>query len=80
MRRKFILALRLKRGVDMDTVIYQQDGATSYCSNASLEYLHGYFPGDKLISRRRPPLICTFSIPISFGLFSVGIPIRQGLS
>jgi len=39
----------------MDTVIYQQDGAapTPHCFNASLEYLHSYFPGDRLISRRK---------------------------
>jgi len=36
----------------MDIVIYQQDGATSHCSNALLEYLHRYFTGDRLISRR----------------------------
>lgn len=52
MKRKFIPALRRKRGVDMDTVIYQQDGATPHCSNASIEYLLRYFPGDRLISRR----------------------------
>jgi len=36
----------------MDTVIYQQDGAPPRCSNASLEYLHRYLLGDRLISRR----------------------------
>ncbi|KAK8372042.1 hypothetical protein O3P69_011893 [Scylla paramamosain] len=45
-------ALRRKRGVDMDTVIYQQGGATPNCSDASLEHLHRYFPEDRLISRR----------------------------
>ena len=44
MRRKFIPALRTKQGVDMNTVIYQQDGATPHCSNISLEYLRRYFP------------------------------------
>jgi len=34
----------------MDTVIYQQDGATLHCSDALLEYLHNYFPGDRLVS------------------------------
>ena len=52
MMRKFIPALRRKQGVDMNTVIYQQDGATPHCSNVSLEYLRRYFPGDRLISRR----------------------------
>jgi len=47
----------------MDTVIYQQDGATPHCSNASLEYLYRYFPEDMLISRRmdypwRRPAVC----------------------
>jgi len=37
MRRKSILALRRKRGLDMYTAIYQQDGATPHCSSASLE-------------------------------------------
>ena len=52
MMRKFIPALRRKQGVDMNTVIYQQDGAIPHCSNVSLEYLRRYFPGDRLISRR----------------------------
>ena len=52
MMRKFIPVLRRKRGVDMNTVIYQQDGATPHCSNVSLEYLRRYFPKDRLISRR----------------------------
>ena len=33
----------------MNTVIYQQDGATLHTSNVSLEYLTHYFPGDRLI-------------------------------
>ena len=33
----------------MNTVIYQQDGATLRTSNVSLEYLTHYFPGDRLI-------------------------------
>ena len=36
----------------MDNVIYQQDRATLLCSNASLEYIHCYSPGDRLISSR----------------------------
>ena len=32
-RKKFIPALRRKRGVDMNAVTYQQDGAPPYCSN-----------------------------------------------
>ena len=38
--------------MDIDTVIYQQDGTTPHCFSASLEYLHRYFPEDRLISRR----------------------------
>ena len=52
MRTKFIPALRRKRGVDMNSVTYQQDGAPPHCSDRSLEYLRRYFPGDRLISRR----------------------------
>lgn len=52
MRKKFIPALRRKRGVDMNTVMYQQDGAPPHCSDNSLEFLRRYFPGDRLISRR----------------------------
>ena len=52
MMKKFIPALRRKQGVDMNTVIYQQDGTTPHCSNVSLEYLRRYFPGDRLISRQ----------------------------
>ena len=39
MRTKFIPALRKKRGVDMNSVIYQQNGAPLHCSDRSLEYL-----------------------------------------
>jgi len=35
----------------MGTVLYHQVGATLYCSSTSLEYLHVYFSGDRLISR-----------------------------
>ena len=52
MRRKFIPALRRKHGVDINTMIYQQDGVTPHTSNVSLEYLCRYFPGDRLISCR----------------------------
>ena len=54
MRTKFIPALRRKQGVDVNSVIYQQDGAPPHCSDRSLEYLRRYFPGDtrRLISRR----------------------------
>lgn len=52
MQAKFIPALRRKRTVDMNTVIYQQDGAPPHCSNISLEFLRRHFPGDRLISRR----------------------------
>ena len=38
-------------GGDMNTVIYQQDGAPPHCSGRSLEFLCRYFPGDRLISR-----------------------------
>ena len=51
MRTKFIPALKRKRGVDMNSVIYQQDGAPPHCSDRSLKYLRRYFPGDRLISR-----------------------------
>ena len=52
MRIKLIPAPRRKRGVDLNSVIYQQDGAPPHCSDRSLEYLRRYFPGDRLISRR----------------------------
>ena len=52
LRTKFIPAQRRKRGVDMNSVIYQQDGAPPHCSDRSLEYLRRYFPSDRLISRR----------------------------
>ena len=51
MQAKFIPALRKKRTVDKNTVIYQQDGAPPHCSNISLEFLRRHFPGDQLISR-----------------------------
>ena len=52
MRRKFVPALRRKRGIDINTVVFQQDGAPPHCSNRTLEFLRQYFPGDRLISRR----------------------------
>ena len=52
MRRKFIPALGRKCGINMNNVIYQQDGAPSHCSNVSLDFLNKHFPGDRLISRR----------------------------
>jgi len=70
MREKFIPALRQKQGVVTDGVIYQQDGETPHCCNASLEYLHRYFLGDRLISRRMVHSCLTFSTPMPFGLFS----------
>ena len=48
LRRRFIPAIRRKRAVDMNTVVFQQDRAP-HCSNRTLEYLS---PGDRLISRR----------------------------
>ena len=38
LRRKFIPALRRKQGVNMNNVIYQQDGAPPHCSNVSLDF------------------------------------------
>ena len=53
MRIKFIPALRQKRGVNMNTVIYQQYGTTPHTFNVSMEYLRRYFPGDRLILHRK---------------------------
>ena len=39
------MKLGRKRGVDMNTVIYQQDGTLPHCSDRSLEFLGRYFPG-----------------------------------
>ena len=52
LRRRFIPAIRRKMAVDMNTVVYQQDGAPPHWSNHTLEYLRQYFQGDRLISRR----------------------------
>ena len=52
MRTKFIPALRRKRGIDMNSVIYQQDGTPPHCSDRFLEYLSRYFPGGRVISSR----------------------------
>ena len=52
MRTKFMPALRRRRDVDVNTVIFQHDGATPHCSNITLEYLRHHFPEDTLISRR----------------------------
>ena len=50
-RRKCVHAMRRKRDIDMNTVVFQQNGAPPRCSNRTLEYLRQYFPGDRLISR-----------------------------
>ena len=52
LRRRFIPAIRRRRAVDMNTVVFQQDGVPPHWSNRTLEYLRQYFPGDRLISRR----------------------------
>jgi len=52
----FFPALRQNRGVDLDIVTYQQNGATPHCSNALLECLHRYFPGGRLIACRKDHL------------------------
>ena len=44
LRRRFIPAIRRRRAVDMNTVVFQQDGAPPHCSNRTLEYLRQYFP------------------------------------
>ena len=49
---KFIPALRRKRGVDMNTVIYQQDRAPPHCSDRALEFLGWYFLGDRVSLRQ----------------------------
>ena len=52
LQRRFVLAIRRKRVVDLNTGVFQQDGAPPHCSNRTLEYLRQYFSGDRLISRR----------------------------
>ncbi|XP_076049403.1 uncharacterized protein LOC143030087 [Oratosquilla oratoria] len=51
-RRRFIPALRRRRGFGMSTVVFQQDGALPHCSDRTLQYLRQHFPGDRLIPRR----------------------------
>ena len=36
MQRKFVRVLRRKKGIDMDTMVFQQDGAPPHCSNRTL--------------------------------------------
>ena len=52
LRRCFIPALRRKRGFDLDTVVFQQDGAPPHCLDRTLQYLCQYLLGDHLILRR----------------------------
>ena len=73
LRRRFIPAIRRKRVVDLNTVVFQQDGAPPHCSNYTLEYLKQYFSGDRLDSRRTDnpwPRILQISTPqtTSFGV------------
>jgi len=71
MRRKFMPALKGRQRVEMDIVIYQRDGATPHCSDRIRPPLLPW--GQAHLSAYEQPLACTFSTPISFGLFSVGI-------
>lgn len=63
----------------MTIVIYQKD-ASSHWSDWSLEFLHGYFPGDKLLSWRNdfrwPPYSLDLNPPNYFlwGHFKEIIP------
>ena len=52
MRRKFVHALRRKKGIYMHIIVFQQDRAPPHYSNRTPEYLSQYFPWDKLISPR----------------------------
>ena len=51
-RRKFVHALRGKRIIDMNAVVFQQDRVPTYCLSRTLEYLRNYFPGYRFISRQ----------------------------
>ena len=51
-RRKFVHALRGKRSIDMNAVVFQQDRVLTYCLSRTLEYLRKYFPGYRFISRQ----------------------------
>lgn len=70
LRRRFIPALKRRRGFDMNTVVFQQDGAPPHCSDRTLQYLRKYFPGDQLISRMTdnpwPPYSLDLSPPDYF--------------
>jgi len=65
----------------MDTMIYQQDGKTPHCSNASVEFLHCYFLGERLTSRHTdyPWSFGLHILQTPLGLLLVGAPKRQGL-
>ena len=52
LRRRFIPALSSKRGFDLDTIVFQQDGAPPHCLDRTLQYLRQCFLGDRLILRR----------------------------
>ena len=77
MRKTFIPALRRKRGVDMDTVIFQQDGAPPHCSNRTLEYLHRYCPGNRLISRHTDFPWPPYSPDLDLQISSFGGTLRE---
>ena len=47
MQRMLVPALKRRRGINMSTVVFQQDGTLPNCSSRTLEY----FPEDSLISR-----------------------------
>ena len=68
--RRFIPVIWRKRVVDLNTAVFQQDGAPPHCSNRTLEYLRQYFSGDRLILGRTdnpwPPYSPDLNLPDYF--------------
>jgi len=60
----------------MDTVIYQQDGATSHCSNVHSNISVVTSLQTTYLPSYGPVMSGTFSRHTAFGLFSVVIPKR----
>ena len=65
-RRKFAPALRRKRSINMNTLVFQQDRVPTCSLSRPLEYLRKYFPGYIFILRQTNKLCPHHSPNLNF--------------
>ena len=52
LQRRFVSSIQRRRNINIQTAVFQRDGAPPHCSNITLEYLRQHFLSDRLLSRR----------------------------